>query len=99
MSFYRETEQHIHLNVKINPNSTSNTITSIMDNDIIKINIQAPPEAGKANKTLVQFLARQLHIKKEHIHIKSGTKTKQKKISIHTSKKTPIINYFSEFLP
>ncbi len=45
-----------------------------------KIKISAPPEKGKANKMLINFLAEQLNIKTNAVQIKSGQTSAVKQI-------------------
>jgi len=43
-----------------------------MLDDMIKIKVAAPPEKGKANQSLIDFLAKKLGTKKKDIEIISG---------------------------
>ncbi|MCD6176149.1 MAG: YggU family protein [Planctomycetes bacterium] len=69
----------IVITVKIVPGS-SRTETMGMYGQMYKIKIAAPPEKGKANKMLINFLAEQFGIKKNTIQIKSGQTSAVKQI-------------------
>lgn len=61
----------ITITVKVVPGS-SRTESAGLHGQAYKIKIAAPPEKGKANEMLVDFLAVQLNIKKNAIQIKHG---------------------------
>ena len=64
-------EHQVFLTVKVVPGSSRTEIAGA-HGDMLKIRIAAPPEKGKANKALVQFLAKQLGIRKNAVSIESG---------------------------
>lgn len=78
----------------VKPNSS---ITSIdgMYMDRIKVKISAPPEKGKANKELINFLSSKLDIPKKSISIISGKNSNFKHLAI---KNPPYDNLISELL-
>lgn len=84
---YTIKENKIILQVKVKPNSQSNKITKIINNELC-ININAQPEKGKANKKLIAFLSKILKVPKIEIDIVKGA-TNSHKI-IHISKKAKI---------
>ena len=51
----------------------------INDKEYLKISIKSPPEKGKANKEIIEYLAEELAIPKSDIEITSG-KTSQFKV-------------------
>ena len=58
------------LSLKVIPNSSKNALVGI-ENELLKVKIQAPPEKGKANDMLIEFLSKILcHPKKSIILIK-----------------------------
>jgi len=65
----------------VRPNSSENSIVGIYD-DKIKIKINAPPEKGKANKELIDFLSTKLGIPKQDIEIVRGQFSNIKEIRI-----------------
>lgn len=67
------------LKVKIKPAAVKNEIKGEMADGTLKIDISAPPEKGKANRELLEFLAKEGLGEKNKISIVSG-KTNNKKI-------------------
>jgi len=68
------------LHVAVRPNSKKTEIVGFDDEKgLVKINLKAPPEKGKANLELVRFLTREL---KKKITVVSGLRSKSKTIRI-----------------
>jgi len=67
--------------VKVQPGAGKNEIGGVQG-DALKIKIDAPPVKGKANKALVDFLARKLSVKKSEVEIISGHTSRIKKIKV-----------------
>lgn len=58
--------------------------------DRLKIKIQAPPEDGKANKELIQFLSKLLEVPSSHLELINGLTSPLKTILISAA--VPIDN-------
>lgn len=69
------------LTVKITPNAKRNFVEGFKEG-VLKIQIKAPPEKGKANDVLISFLADFFHINKNEIRIKSGHTSRIKILEI-----------------
>jgi uncharacterized protein (TIGR00251 family) len=67
--------------VKVVPRSSKTALTGILGG-MLKVKLAAPPEKGKANQALVEFLADALDIKKAAIKITSGLTSPVKTIQI-----------------
>ncbi len=67
--------------VKVLPGS-SKTAISGLHNSMLKIKVAAPAEKGKANKYLLEFLAKELGVKKNAVCIISGKTNPIKHIQI-----------------
>lgn len=67
--------------VKIIPNAKKNSVEGFYTGRL-KIKINAPPDKGKANEALINYLANLLHIPKSRISIASGHSSQLKKIVI-----------------
>ena len=67
--------------VKVVPGSSRTQIGGLL-NGMIKIKVSAAPEKGKANKLLVDFLAKQLGVKSKAVTIISGHKTAVKQVQV-----------------
>jgi len=77
------TDKGFVLRVRLQPNSSSCQIKEIisMGNEtFLKISVCAVPEKGKANKELLEFLAKKLKTAKSNLEIISGELDKYKKI-------------------
>jgi len=51
----------------------------IGDKEYLKLSIKSPPEKGKANKAIIEYLSKELALPKSNIEISSG-KTSQFKV-------------------
>lgn len=69
------------IKVKLLPKSSMNKIVGC-EGDYYKVKVTAPPIEGKANKALIQLLAKKLHVPKGHIEIISGKRSRLKSIRI-----------------
>jgi uncharacterized protein len=69
------------ISVKIQPNGGRNQVTGLA-NGVWKIKVAAPPEKGKANKELIEFLADTLDLRKDQIEIISGQTSHNKLLEI-----------------
>jgi uncharacterized protein (TIGR00251 family) len=67
--------------VKVVPGSSKTEMVGLL-NGKIKIRVSAAPEKGKANKVLVDFLAKKLGIKSKAVSIISGHKSTIKQVRI-----------------
>jgi len=68
--------------VKIVPGSSSPTRICGLLGEMLKIKVAAPPEKGKANRCLIDFLAGQLCVKKSAVSIISGKTGPIKRVQI-----------------
>ncbi|MHC4617055.1 MAG: DUF167 domain-containing protein [Planctomycetota bacterium] len=80
-STIREVEGGVLFGAKIVPGSRQTAICGLLDG-MLKIKVSAGPEKGKANKCLVQFLARRLGVKKKAVSIISGQTKSVKQIQV-----------------
>jgi len=67
--------------VKVVPGSSKTCVCGLLD-EMLKVKISAAPEKGKANKCLVDFLAKKLGVKKKDINIVSGQTSPVKGIEV-----------------
>ena len=67
--------------VKVVPRSSRTAIAGIL-NGMLKVKLAAAPEKGKANESLVEFLADTLNVKKNTVSITSGLTSPVKTIQI-----------------
>ncbi|MCK4665289.1 DUF167 domain-containing protein [Candidatus Dependentiae bacterium] len=74
-----EKEDSIIIPVKVIPKSSRENIK--IENDILKIKVTAAPVDGKANKSVINYISKFLHIPKRSVQIISGL-TSRKKILV-----------------
>ena len=67
------------VNVRAQPRSSKAGIDSILG-DAVKVRIRSAPVDGKANKELVETLAKEFGLAKSSVEFKSGETSKQKRI-------------------
>jgi hypothetical protein len=67
--------------VKVVPRSSKTAVAGLLGG-ILKIKLAAAPEKGKANESLVEFLAETLSVKRNAITITSGLTSPVKTIQI-----------------
>lgn len=91
------TQSACTFHVKITPSSAQNKILGKYRN-ALKISIQAPPEKGKANQMLIEFLAKTLNIPKKSISVIQGETQPLKKIQILDIKKEILFQAISPYL-
>ena len=71
----------VRVAVKVTPNAGRNEITGCKEG-VWQIKIQAPPDKGKANKELVDFLAETMDIKKSAVMIVQGSTSRHKVLAV-----------------
>ncbi len=67
--------------VTVQPGASKNEIVGVQE-DALRIRISAPPVQGKANKMLIQFLAKHLAVKRNQVEIISGHTSRIKTIHV-----------------
>ncbi len=72
-----------YLRIKVIPGAAKTEIKGEMADGTIKIAVAAPPEKGKANKELIEFLSLKFGVKKENIKLISGASSRLKLIKIN----------------
>ena len=79
--------------VRLSPNSSKNQIQYI-ENNLLKVQTTSVPEDGKANKTLIKILSKELKIAKSNIEIIKGSKNRNKTILIKNKNIEDVLNKF-----
>ncbi len=69
------------ISIKVQPNAGRNEVVGLA-NGVWKIKIGAPPDKGKANKELIEFLSEVLGLRKDSILIIKGETSHNKIIGI-----------------
>ena len=74
-------ENGVSFAIKAAPGSKSDQIRGIHDN-MLKVAVTAAPEKGKANKAIVELLAKRLGVRKSDVTIESGAANSVKTIFV-----------------
>ena len=82
------------LQVKVHPGAGRTEVAGLTGG-VLQIKIAAPPEKGKANKELTDFLSRLLGVKKSSISIIKGGTSRNKLIAIEGMTPSEIISRLS----
>lgn len=82
----KETPEGLIIKLRIIPNSSKNDIIS--ENEFIKVKVTAQPIENKANKALIEYLAKSFKVAKTNIEIIKGDTSKEKTIFIKTNDTT-----------
>jgi uncharacterized protein len=69
------------LKLVVQPRASKNQLAGL-HNDALKIRLTTPPVEGRANKAVIAFLAKQLHLPKSAVAIKSGLQNREKQVII-----------------
>lgn len=73
------------MRVRINPNSQSANVKGVFahpDGDCLKVSVVSVPEKGKANKELINMLAKKMALSKSSFEVVAGITERYKKILI-----------------
>lgn len=80
-SWYRWDGDDLLLWVKAQPKSSRDGFAEVLG-DAIKLRITAPPIEGRANKHIVNWLARQFGVAKSAVIIENGDTARRKRVRI-----------------
>jgi uncharacterized protein (TIGR00251 family) len=81
LPFLRITDHGVYLQILVAPQSRINKLIGI-HGDRLKIQIHAAPEAGKANKELIDFLKSILLIPRQQITLVQGEANRKKTVLV-----------------
>ncbi|MBI1729123.1 DUF167 domain-containing protein [Candidatus Acetothermia bacterium] len=81
VSFLREVGKDLVLTIKVKPKSRQNQIIGLRG-DLLLISVTAAPEKGKANKAVIDLLARELQLPKRAFEILLGEANSEKVMRI-----------------
>ena len=74
-------QQGIRLTIQVTPNARKTEAAGIQD-DALKIRLQAQPIEGKANDALIRYLAKVLNVRRSAVTIVHGHAARRKIIDI-----------------
>lgn len=70
------------LPVRAQPGGRRNEIRDVQDG-MLKVSVTQAPEKGKANKAVIELLAKKLGLKKSQFELLSGETSHQKRFLVH----------------
>ncbi len=82
---WRETEEGVVLNVRVQPKASRSEVVGIHDG-CLKVKVTSPPEGGKANREVIKLLAGYFGVNKSSIRIIRGGTSRDKVIEIKNLK-------------
>jgi hypothetical protein len=77
----QEVNDGVVFKVKAVPGSSRTAVSGLLDG-MLKVKIAAPPEKGKANQSLIEFLAKKLGTKKNAVSIITGQTNPIKQVQV-----------------
>ncbi len=72
----------VTLAVKVIPKSSRTEVVGHLADGTLRIKVAAPPEKGKANAELCDFLAREFGVPKANVTIESGHVSPRKRLRV-----------------
>ena len=93
----RQVDNAVLLPVKVVPGSSRSRIAGRLGH-VLKVNVAAAPEKGKANKELIRFLAGLLKRPKSAFSIQSGPHQAHKQIRIEQMTPTELSEYLKSYI-
>lgn len=81
MSWITDSKNGAIIQVHATPRASKSQIQGL-HGDALKIRLQAPPVDGKANETLIEFLAETLGLPQRQITLLSGQTSRQKRLNL-----------------
>ena len=79
--YFRAAGDSIHIDLKVTPGASKNEFAGVRDNRLC-VRIAAPPEDGKANACLCNFLAKVLGCAKREVVVVKGEKSRLKTVTV-----------------
>lgn len=85
------------LRIYVQPRSSRNKICGVYG-DTLKIAITTPPVDGKANGTVISYLAKFFEVSKKNVSLMSGEKSRTKTVAFETLSEKELAAHLNEFL-
>ena len=84
---FRVAPEGLDLYLRVTPNASQDEVVGLVKRDDgaerLQVRVRAVPDKGKANKAVIQLLAKQFGIPKSKLEIVSGAQSRQKVARIH----------------
>lgn len=82
MQYAKDYKKGVLVKIIVKPNSSSKKFIQEINDEYILLNLNSPPQDGRANKELIKRLSKLLKITSGKITIVSGVKSKEKSVYI-----------------
>lgn len=82
MAFYKTCDTYIEIYVRLTPKASRNRIGDIGEDGVLRVYVTAVPEKGKANKALIELLAKALKVPKTQIELVRGETDTRKTLRV-----------------
>ncbi len=90
--------QHLgHLTVLVKPRASRSHLVEVRD-DVATIALAAPPVDGDANRELLEWLSKALHLPKSHLYLERGAASRHKRVRIPGLSTTEILAILTKLL-
>lgn len=83
------------IKIRLLPRSSHNQVVG-RKGDEVRIKVTAPPVDGKANKALIDFLAKVLAVPKQSLEIVSGKRSRLKTVRICNRSLQQVLSFLEE---
>ena len=80
--FFSLTCQGYILKLHVVPGARQTAVAGL-HGDRLKVRVASPPEKGRANQELLEFLARSLNVPLKYVHLTSGATSRAKVVAVH----------------
>jgi uncharacterized protein len=80
--FFHPTCQGYLVKLHVVPGARTTGVAGL-HGDRLKVKVAAPPEKGRANEALLEFLARSLKVPRQAVHLASGAASRAKVVAVH----------------
>jgi uncharacterized protein (TIGR00251 family) len=87
-AWYEWRGDDLWLHLRLQPKARRTAFVGPLD-DVLKLEVKAPPLEGKANAELVAFLAKSFGVTKKAVVIESGARARTKRVKIQSPNKLP----------
>ncbi len=79
---FKNNNDSLIIKIKVEPRSSRSGITGFYGEGL-KVKLSSPPVEGKANKELIEVLAKKFGIRKKDVEIIKGEKSKNKIVKLY----------------
>jgi uncharacterized protein (TIGR00251 family) len=76
------TRHGIRLAVRVAPKASRSRVVGLADDGVLKVQVAAPPEDGKANAALIEALAAALGVPRRDVVLASGAAARRKLVDV-----------------